>query len=671
MPHTSNLSGANQGSPASPPVKPKESAEIAGQKRRLGKETDSGQEWANSEFPDSIANVASSEMPESKRRAQNRAAQRAFRERKEKHLKDLESRLAELESESRNWRLTNMALRSQLSLLENELQHYRNPVNPIHPANSVNSTHSASQVNLSPLNPPTPTSLHSQSGTHLSSLSTSSATPTGDQPSLLPGNQNHAGIPVPTDPANPVSPAQGTQPSASPVAPGPGNRTNSHVVHVADPNLGTHLRSDSDQTYLSHLNPNVPGPHSMHKPQEGMYTPESLLSHQHAQPQTQHSQHPSQDAQAAQPTPQPAPVDPVELMLTFDQQQRPDSVPTRAEEFCEKLSMACVPAEKPVLSGVPRIAAETSEWQPDSLFGQNASDWLTRNNSLWGSVLDIGPQDASQPQAERTLSGVPSQNQSNDLGTLFDRDLSTPSSSSSTSGGANSSENLNLNSDDNQLNLDFGNIASGGFGFQPANTAAGLDIQTAPDVAGLFGNDYSVFDPLDDLLTWEDPEKTHASLERQQQQVLQQQTELLQSQQRQNQQQLQSNQLSPSQPPQQPRPSQSPQNPHSPDPLQQPQTMQPGLSGQAPIGLAGIEPVGRTQSPSPQTEDESTKMEKVPATTQKFIPCSDVWDRICCHPKFGEIDINSMCSELRDKARCSKIGVVLDVRDVDDVLSSF
>lgn len=63
--------------------------------------------------------------PEAKRRAQNRAAQRAFRERKEKHLKSLEFRLKELETESRSWKSTNMALRSQLMALEEELQRYR------------------------------------------------------------------------------------------------------------------------------------------------------------------------------------------------------------------------------------------------------------------------------------------------------------------------------------------------------------------------------------------------------------------------------------------------------------------------------------------------------------------------------------------------------------------
>lgn len=44
------------------------------------------------------------ELASQKRKAQNRAAQRAFRERKERHLKDLETKVDELEkaSESTN-----------------------------------------------------------------------------------------------------------------------------------------------------------------------------------------------------------------------------------------------------------------------------------------------------------------------------------------------------------------------------------------------------------------------------------------------------------------------------------------------------------------------------------------------------------------------------------------
>ncbi|KAG9244565.1 hypothetical protein BJ878DRAFT_63621 [Calycina marina] len=53
-------------------------------------------------------------QPQSRRKAQNRAAQRAFRERKEKHVKDLETKLAAMERKSSNVSEENERLRLQL-----------------------------------------------------------------------------------------------------------------------------------------------------------------------------------------------------------------------------------------------------------------------------------------------------------------------------------------------------------------------------------------------------------------------------------------------------------------------------------------------------------------------------------------------------------------------------
>ncbi|KAI5306126.1 DNA-binding transcription factor yap1 [Ascosphaera pollenicola] len=63
--------------------------------------------------------------PTSKRKAQNRAAQRAFRERKEKHLKDLETKVEMLEKVSKDSRQENSLLRAQVARLQVELQEYR------------------------------------------------------------------------------------------------------------------------------------------------------------------------------------------------------------------------------------------------------------------------------------------------------------------------------------------------------------------------------------------------------------------------------------------------------------------------------------------------------------------------------------------------------------------
>jgi len=63
--------------------------------------------------------------PTTKRKAQNRAAQRAFRERKEKHVKDLETKVAELEKASEADKHENGLLKAQIEKQQAELKEYR------------------------------------------------------------------------------------------------------------------------------------------------------------------------------------------------------------------------------------------------------------------------------------------------------------------------------------------------------------------------------------------------------------------------------------------------------------------------------------------------------------------------------------------------------------------
>lgn len=63
--------------------------------------------------------------PTTKRKAQNRAAQRAFRERKEKHLKDLETKVEELTKTSQAEKQQNGILKAQVDRLQTELKEYR------------------------------------------------------------------------------------------------------------------------------------------------------------------------------------------------------------------------------------------------------------------------------------------------------------------------------------------------------------------------------------------------------------------------------------------------------------------------------------------------------------------------------------------------------------------
>ncbi|KAH8816154.1 BAP1, transcription factor bZIP [Xylogone sp. PMI_703] len=63
--------------------------------------------------------------PTSKRKAQNRAAQRAFRERKEKHLRDLETKVDDLQKASESANHENSILRAQIEKLTGELREYK------------------------------------------------------------------------------------------------------------------------------------------------------------------------------------------------------------------------------------------------------------------------------------------------------------------------------------------------------------------------------------------------------------------------------------------------------------------------------------------------------------------------------------------------------------------
>jgi AP-1-like factor len=63
--------------------------------------------------------------PTSKRKAQNRAAQRAFRERKEKHLKDLETKVQDLEKASESANHENLILRAKVDKMAAELKEYK------------------------------------------------------------------------------------------------------------------------------------------------------------------------------------------------------------------------------------------------------------------------------------------------------------------------------------------------------------------------------------------------------------------------------------------------------------------------------------------------------------------------------------------------------------------
>ncbi|CCD23767.1 DNA-binding transcription factor YAP1 NDAI_0C01060 [Naumovozyma dairenensis CBS 421] len=59
----------------------------------------------------------------------------------------------------------------------------------------------------------------------------------------------------------------------------------------------------------------------------------------------------------------------------------------------------------------------------------------------------------------------------------------------------------------------------------------------------------------------------------------------------------------------------------------------------------------------------------VPSRDGGLLRCSEIWDRITAHPKYSELDIDGLCSELMTKAKCSERGVVVNAEDVQMALT--
>ncbi len=61
---------------------------------------------------------------------------------------------------------------------------------------------------------------------------------------------------------------------------------------------------------------------------------------------------------------------------------------------------------------------------------------------------------------------------------------------------------------------------------------------------------------------------------------------------------------------------------------------------------------------------------ELPRKRELLLTCSAVWDRITMHPKYLDIDIEGLCSELKSKAKCSEKGAVIEESMVSKMLDS-
>ncbi|KAL3240332.1 DNA-binding transcription factor YAP1 [Nakaseomyces bracarensis] len=72
---------------------------------------------------------------------------------------------------------------------------------------------------------------------------------------------------------------------------------------------------------------------------------------------------------------------------------------------------------------------------------------------------------------------------------------------------------------------------------------------------------------------------------------------------------------------------------------------------------------------SVDSDDEENDDSVVPSRDDGLLRCSEIWDRITAHPKYSDIDIDGLCSELMAKAKCSERGVVINADDVQVALN--
>ncbi|KAH3685563.1 hypothetical protein WICPIJ_003464 [Wickerhamomyces pijperi] len=80
--------------------------------------------------------------------------------------------------------------------------------------------------------------------------------------------------------------------------------------------------------------------------------------------------------------------------------------------------------------------------------------------------------------------------------------------------------------------------------------------------------------------------------------------------------------------------------------------------------------INELTKPSTTDKSKSNENEIVPNKEGRLLKCTEIWDRVTSHPRYSDIDIDGLCSELRAKAKCSDKGVVIDYDDVNKVINN-
>ncbi|CDK24720.1 unnamed protein product [Kuraishia capsulata CBS 1993] len=90
----------------------------------------------------------------------------------------------------------------------------------------------------------------------------------------------------------------------------------------------------------------------------------------------------------------------------------------------------------------------------------------------------------------------------------------------------------------------------------------------------------------------------------------------------------------------------------------------------AAVTTANLQNLNQTKVQVPENMDDDLSDNDVVPAEPNLVKCSEIWERITTHPRFSELDIDGLCSELKQKAKCSEKGVVITNRDVAQILDN-
>lgn len=311
-----------------------------------------------------------------KRKAQNRAAQRAFRERKEKHLKDLETKVEDLEKASESANHENSMLRAQIEKMSTELSEYRKRfslngarstslgstnvpsyltgkgLNAISNPNDVNFSFEFPTFGRLP-GPPQRTTSDRSSPSDLSSPGFGQTSVSNSRSQSLQSN-NLAGQPLTQSPTN----LDANDMSA--------------LSGIFSPSLLASVSKSPDYDFFANTNNGTNGSRSStdsNGPNTSYSSPSASSNGQQGSS--------SSCGTSPEPTLQSPHVSkPLESTLTTIGEEKANEGELT---FCEKLNMACGNSKQPV----PRTMSkpDTGNFAANQIFDYNGIDWLAQQNN--------------------------------------------------------------------------------------------------------------------------------------------------------------------------------------------------------------------------------------------------------------------------------------------------